>query len=60
QEGLYCNLVLSTATPDGKPLLRCSVSAAHSERQIDEAIATFTKIGQALNAIPKPELAAAQ
>ncbi|MEM7642629.1 MAG: pyridoxal phosphate-dependent aminotransferase family protein [Pseudomonadota bacterium] len=60
QEGLYCNLVLSTATPDGKPLLRCSVSAAHSERQIDEAIATFTKIGQALNAIPTPELAAAE
>ena len=60
QEGLYCNLVLSTATPDGKPLLRCSISAAHSEMQIDDAIATFVKVGRGLNAIPHAELAAAE
>ncbi|MBN2331471.1 MAG: aminotransferase class I/II-fold pyridoxal phosphate-dependent enzyme [Deltaproteobacteria bacterium] len=32
--GVYVNLVLPPATPDGGSLLRCSVSAAHTREQI--------------------------
>jgi 8-amino-7-oxononanoate synthase len=32
--GVYVNLVLPMATPNGRPLLRCSVSAAHTAEQI--------------------------
>lgn len=33
-KGVYVNIVFPPATPDKRPLLRCSVSAAHSETQI--------------------------
>jgi len=45
-EGLYVNLALPPATPTGQPLLRSSVSAVHSERQIDTAIDLITKVGR--------------
>ncbi|MGB5201436.1 MAG: aminotransferase class I/II-fold pyridoxal phosphate-dependent enzyme [Sedimenticolaceae bacterium] len=35
EEGVYVNLVLPPATPTGGPLLRCSLSAAHTDAQID-------------------------
>ncbi|MDO5674019.1 MAG: aminotransferase class I/II-fold pyridoxal phosphate-dependent enzyme [bacterium] len=38
-QGVYVNMVLPPATPDGGALLRCSLSAAHSTEQV-EAIAT--------------------
>ncbi len=40
-EGVYTNLVLPPATPDGGSLLRCSVSAAHTPEQISRIIAAF-------------------
>src|SRR5690606_17603207 len=36
--GVYLNLALPPATPDMQPLLRSSVSAAHTEAQIDEVL----------------------
>ena len=45
-QGIYVNLVLPPATPGGKPLLRCSLSAAHSQAQINailDAFAHFTE-----------------
>lgn len=39
--GIYVNLMVPPATPQGKSLLRLSVSAAHSEAQIDQIIAAF-------------------
>ncbi|HYG88940.1 MAG TPA: pyridoxal phosphate-dependent aminotransferase family protein [Azospirillum sp.] len=55
--GFYLNLALPPATPDNAPLLRSSVSAAHSADQIDAAIAAISSIGQELGVIKAPALA---
>lgn len=41
-QGIYVNLVLPPATPGGKPLLRCSLSAAHSQVQIEAILDAFS------------------
>ena len=54
--GLYLNLALPPATPTGSPLLRSSVSAAHTPEQIDHAVALFASIGRQFGLIsPAPE-----
>ena len=52
EAGLYLNLALPPATPTGSPLLRTSVSAAHSEAQIDTAIELFAQVGRELGCLP--------
>ena len=47
-QGIYVNLVLPPATPGGKPLLRCSLSAAHSQEQIDAILDAFATIKEKL------------
>jgi 8-amino-7-oxononanoate synthase len=42
--GVYVNLVLPPAAPDGTSLLRCSVSAAHSTDQINTIIKAFSAL----------------
>lgn len=42
--GIYVNLVLPPAAPDGSSLLRCSVSAAHTEEQINRICSVFESI----------------
>ena len=49
--GLYVNLALPPATPTSRPLLRASISAAHSPRQIDTAVALFAQVGVELGII---------
>jgi len=44
QNGIYVNMVLPPATPDGGALLRCSLNAEHSRSQID-------RIGDAYSAL---------
>ena len=39
--GIYVNLAVPPATPHAKSLLRLSVSAAHSEEEIDQIITAF-------------------
>ena len=46
KEGVYTNLVLPPATPDGGSLLRCSVSAAHTSEQISRIIAGFATVSR--------------
>jgi len=53
EAGVYINLVLPPATPDGDSLLRCSVSAAHTPEQMKRICDAFTSISQ-LNSIAKP------
>ncbi|MXV44469.1 aminotransferase class I/II-fold pyridoxal phosphate-dependent enzyme [Saccharibacter sp. 17.LH.SD] len=48
EAGVYVNLSLPPATPDNRPLLRCSVMAAHSAEEIDQAVAAFTDIAKKL------------
>jgi 8-amino-7-oxononanoate synthase len=45
--GVYVNLVVPPATPDGSSLLRCSVSAGHTSEQIE-------KIGNAFADLKRP------
>ncbi len=42
--GVYVNLALPPGTPNNTCLLRCSVSAAHSEQDIDTIISLFAKV----------------
>jgi len=44
EEGVYTNMIVPPASPDGSSFLRCSVSAAHTEAQIEKIIAAFRKI----------------
>jgi len=60
EAGLYLNLALPPATPTGSPLLRTSVSAAHTEAQIDTAIELFAEVGRELGFLPSPTAAPAR
>lgn len=46
QNGVYVNLSLPPATPDNRPLLRCSVMAAHSAEEIDKAVTVFGQVAR--------------
>ncbi len=46
EKGVYVNLVLPPATPDGNCLLRSSVSAAHSPEQMERICKAFTAARQ--------------
>ena len=58
EAGVYLNLAMPPATPNGLALLRSSVSAAHTKSQIDRAIALCTEIGRELGVV-MPERRAA-
>jgi 8-amino-7-oxononanoate synthase len=49
--GLYANIVLPPACRPDACLLRTSYSAAHTPRQIDQALAIFEQVGRALQII---------
>jgi 8-amino-7-oxononanoate synthase len=54
ENGVYVNLVIPPATPDGGCLLRCSVSAGHTAEQIERiahAFALFTGADQTVQAV---------
>jgi len=42
--GIYVNLILPPAAPEGKSLVRCSVSAAHTEEQVDYVGNSFAEL----------------
>jgi len=42
--GVYVNLVLPPATPDGGALLRCSMSAGHTLAQVDQIAESFAAL----------------
>jgi 8-amino-7-oxononanoate synthase len=44
ERGVYVNLVLPPATPDGGALLRCSMSAGHSVEQVDKIVDAFSSL----------------
>jgi len=47
-QGVYVNLVLPPAAPGGNPMLRCSLSAAHSPEQIDVVLKAFAVVSEEL------------
>ena len=44
EQGVYVNLAVPPATPGGTSLLRLSVSAAHTEEEIDQVLAAFSTL----------------
>ena len=46
EQGVYVNLVLPPATPDGGCLLRASVSAGHTPEQMEQICKAFTAVKQ--------------
>jgi 8-amino-7-oxononanoate synthase len=44
--GVYANLALPPATPGSLSLIRCSISAAHTEAQIDTAVSAMVAVGR--------------
>ncbi|MEZ5757132.1 MAG: aminotransferase class I/II-fold pyridoxal phosphate-dependent enzyme [Emcibacteraceae bacterium] len=51
KEGVYVNLAVPPATPNGLNLMRCSLSAAHSFEQIDYMLEKFIAVGKKLNVL---------
>lgn len=49
--GVYLNLALPPATPSNLPLLRSSVSAAHSFEQIDRVVQLFETVGRQMGVL---------
>jgi 8-amino-7-oxononanoate synthase len=47
-QGVYANLALPPATPESLSLIRCSISAAHSDAQIDTALSIMISVGREL------------
>jgi 8-amino-7-oxononanoate synthase len=55
--GVYANLALPPATPGSLSLIRCSISAAHTEEQIDRAISVMVAVGRELRIFDqRPEM----
>ena len=44
EQGIYVNLMIPPATPNGESLLRCSVSAAHTPKQLETIIQSFANV----------------
>jgi 8-amino-7-oxononanoate synthase len=58
RSGVYVNLALPPATPNGAALLRCSVTAAHTTAELEQVIATFISVAHAMDVFGKPRLVA--
>jgi len=50
EQGVYVNMILPPATPDGKPLLRCSMSAAHTPKQVEHICRAFASLREMVKA----------
>jgi glycine C-acetyltransferase len=50
-EGIYVIGFSYPVVPQGKARIRIQISAAHSDQDIDRAVAAFTKVGKELNVI---------
>jgi len=51
EEGIFANVAVSPAVPEGKALIRTSYMATHTEEQLDKVLAAFEKTGKALGLI---------
>jgi 8-amino-7-oxononanoate synthase len=59
QNGVYLNLAIPPATPDNRPLLRSSVSAAHTPEQIEAVLSVFAHLGQEFGLLKRVRRASA-
>jgi 8-amino-7-oxononanoate synthase len=54
KNGVYVNLAMPPATPQGLNLLRCSLSAAHTEEQVATIVATFERLARSNSVLSQP------
>lgn len=47
-EGVFVNVAVTPAVPEGKALIRTSYMATHTDEQLDKVLSAFEKIGKAL------------
>ena len=52
EEGVFANVAVSPAVPDGRALIRTSYMATHTDAHLDKVLSAFKKVGQALGLIP--------
>lgn len=51
EEGVFANVAVSPAVPNGKALIRTSFMATHTEEQLDMVLEAFKKVGKRLGVI---------
>jgi len=51
ENGVFVNAVTSPAVPPGRELLRTSYMATHTEKQLEEVLAVFEKVGRQVGVI---------
>ena len=51
EEGIFANVAVSPAVPNGKALIRTSYMATHTDEHLDKVLAAFKKVGKALGLI---------
>lgn len=51
EEGVFVNVAVSPAVPNGKALIRTSFMATHTEEQLDRVLEAFKKVGKRLGII---------
>jgi 7-keto-8-aminopelargonate synthetase-like enzyme len=51
EEGVFANVAVSPAVPEGKALIRTSYMATHTGEQLDRVLSAFEKTGRALGLI---------
>jgi len=51
EEGVFANVAVSPAVPEGKALIRTSYMATHTEEQLNRVLSAFEKTGKALGLI---------
>ena len=51
EEGVFANVAVSPAVPDGRALIRTSYMATHADEQLDRVLEAFKKVGKKLGLI---------
>jgi len=51
EKGVYVNMVISPAVPQGRQLLRTSYMAIHTDEQLERVLSTFEQVGKELGII---------
>lgn len=55
EEGIFVNVVLPPAVPNGGCIIRMTLTATHSDEQIDRVLSVLESVGQKLGIIPGGE-----
>ena len=51
EEGVFANVAVTPAVPNGKALIRTSYMATHTDEQLDRVLNAFEKVGRKLGII---------